>query len=54
VSYPLEYVFELCFCSLFIFVGFRGDVAHGRILGEGMEQGICLESVSLLLEGREI
>jgi hypothetical protein len=52
--YPLEYVLELCFCSLFIFVGFGGDVAHGGILGIGVEQGICLESVSWLLEDREL
>ena len=52
LDYPLEYVLELCFCPLFIFVGFGGDVAHGRILGIGVEQGICLDSVSLLLRDR--
>jgi hypothetical protein len=52
LDYPLEYVLELCFCSLFILVGFGGDVAHGGILGIGVEQGICLESVSWLLKDR--
>jgi hypothetical protein len=54
VTYPFEYVLELCFCPLFILVGLRGDVAHGCILGKGVEQGICLECVSLLLEGIEL
>jgi hypothetical protein len=54
LDYPLEYVLELCFCSLFILVGFGGDVAHGGILRIGVEQGICLESVSWLLVDREL
>jgi len=54
LKYPLKYVLKLCFSSLFIFVGFGGDVAHGCILGVGVEQGICLQSVNLLLEDVEL
>ena len=32
LNYPFEYVLKLCFCSLFILVGFCGYVAHGGIL----------------------
>lgn len=46
MSYPLEYILQLGFGSLLVFIWFGRDAAHGSILRVGVEQGISLRDVS--------